>query len=147
MEFNKCPHCKKGLEKIPLRKKKCGFCRKEIYVRTRPKDMKKVLVRKDEINKIEKEWIDYAIKSIRFKKLKEFGVEKRDFIKTYDRLKKSFGTSPLISDVLWGIYNNMLLKTMKEGDQRKMNVIRKMMDEFREAEIKEKIYGSLDPII
>ena len=101
METNKCPYCKKRLEKVPSRKKKCDFCGKYIYIRTRPKDKKKVLVKKDEINKIEKEWIDYAIKSIRFKKLKEFGVEKRDFIKTYNILKERFGSSPLISDVLW----------------------------------------------
>ena len=111
------------------------FAKKKFMLEPDQKVWKRFL---DEINKIEKEWIDYAIKSIRFKKLKEFGVEKRDFIKTYDRLKKSFGTFPLISDVLWGIYNNMLLETMKEGDQRKMNVIRKMMNEFREAEIKKK---------
>jgi len=87
MEYDKCPYCKKKLEKVPLRKKKGDFCGKFIYVRKKPNNMKKVLIMENEIEKIEKEWINYAIKSDEFVKLKKSGFKKDDFINKYYFLK------------------------------------------------------------
>ena len=55
-EIDKCPNCQTKLEHIPTRKKKCEFCGKFIYVRTRPIDRKRVLVTEKEKEEIESLW-------------------------------------------------------------------------------------------
>ena len=45
VEKQECPYCHKKLSKVLKRKTKCEFCGKSIYVRTRPKDMKKILIK------------------------------------------------------------------------------------------------------
>lgn len=59
-----CPYCNIKLEKFPARKIKCKNCSKDIYVRTRPFDYEKILVKEEEIPIIEKEWQNsYYIKN------------------------------------------------------------------------------------
>ena len=139
--IDSCPYCKKKLEKIPERKKKCDFCSKYIYVRTRPIDKKKVLIKENEIKEMEMEWINYATASYWFKELEKLGIKKDDFVETYYKLKEKFGATPMIEDVLWGVFNNALLDAMKEGDKDKDSSIRVLMDKFKEKESKgEKIW-------
>lgn len=51
-----CPYCGIELKKFPGRKTKCKNCNNFIYVRTRPYDNKKILIKEDEILDIEIEW-------------------------------------------------------------------------------------------
>lgn len=51
-----CPYCGCQLAKFPSRKIKCKSCNQFIYVRTRPIDNTKVLVKENEIDIIEDEW-------------------------------------------------------------------------------------------
>ena len=51
-----CPHCNNKLEKSPGRKKKCEFCGKFMYVRTRPLDKKRVLVTEEQAKQIDIQW-------------------------------------------------------------------------------------------
>ena len=55
-EDKKCPNCQKNLKIIPQKKKKCEYCYKSIYVRTRPSDNKKVLLNEKGKNEIDKQW-------------------------------------------------------------------------------------------
>ncbi len=48
-----CPYCQRELEKKPLSKKKCPCCGKDIYVRTRPSDRKRILVTLDQLPIVE----------------------------------------------------------------------------------------------
>ena len=50
-----CPHCSQRLEKMPSRKKKCPSCKEDIYVRTRPGDKKRILIRADQIEAVEEQ--------------------------------------------------------------------------------------------
>lgn len=52
----KCPYCEYMLTKFPQKKTKCPKCSNDIYVRTRPFDRAKILVKDDELKNIEQEW-------------------------------------------------------------------------------------------
>lgn len=54
-----CPYCNTKLSKLPIKKKKCDFCQKNIFVRTQPLDKKKILLREDQIEEFEKERENY----------------------------------------------------------------------------------------
>ena len=133
MEEKSCPHCKKRLNKVPKKKTKCEFCKKDIFVRTIPPNQK-VLIKSDEIEKIERLWIKYMTKSFWFKELKKIGTSDKNATDMYYILKDRFGMSPLIADVMWGVFNNSLLMVIKEGDKNKQEIIRKLMNKFREVE-------------
>ncbi len=109
-EIDKCPYCKKKLEKIPQKKKKCEFCGNFMYSRTRPLDKKKVLLREDQAKEIEIEW--QIVNGTRDEVIKE----EKEFQKSKKILKKRFGKEPSENDVKWAILNNKLLEhiTKKE---------------------------------
>ncbi len=51
-----CTYCEHRLDKMPGRKKRCPNSNNDIFVRTRPKDDRTVLIREDEIVAIEDLW-------------------------------------------------------------------------------------------
>ena len=51
-----CPYCDHRLQKMPGRKKKCPACENSIFVRTRPRDKVKILVREDQLLAINEQW-------------------------------------------------------------------------------------------
>lgn len=51
-----CPYCNIKLQKFPLKKTKCKNCGNQIYVRTRPCDRNKILVKESELDLVEQEW-------------------------------------------------------------------------------------------
>ncbi len=51
-----CPYCNHKLGSMPGRKKKCPACRNAIFVRTRPQDRARILVREDELPAVENLW-------------------------------------------------------------------------------------------
>jgi len=134
MEKNKCPYCKQKLEKIPSRKTKCKFCSEFIFVRTIPPKMEKVLIKEDEIDKIENAWIDYLFDSYWMQELKKLGASKKDVENMYYVLKERFGTSPLIADVMWGVFNNSYLDSIKKGNENNSNKIQDLIDKFKALE-------------
>ena len=120
--------------KIPLRKTDCVFCKKEIFVRTIPPSMKKVLIKENEIKEVENLWIEYLSKSFWFKELVKLGTPKKSATESYYILKERFGGAPLIADVMWGVFNNASIDSMKEGDKNKQESIQRLMNKFKEVE-------------
>ena len=51
-----CPYCETRLQKKPVRKKKCPACGNVIFVRTRPQDKARILVREDQLLAVEEQW-------------------------------------------------------------------------------------------
>lgn len=103
-EMGKCPYCKNKLEKVPSRKKKCEFCGKYIYSRTRPSDRKKVLVTENQAREIDKEWqIIMGTRDL-------VEQEEKEFKRLKKKLRDRFGKEPSDNDVMWAKYNNELLE-------------------------------------
>ncbi len=78
-----CPYCNCDLEKFPGRKIKCKSCGNYIYVRTRPFDRKRILIREDEIDLINLEYgklngsYEYQLKELEKKKLLKQKMEQK----------------------------------------------------------------------
>jgi hypothetical protein len=104
-EVDICPYCKKKLNKIPGRKKKCDFCEKYIYVRTRPIDRKKVLVTEKQKDDIEEQWIIYNAAQ----EENQFSGD-NDYLKAKEELRKRFGKNPSLNDVKWSLCNKRILE-------------------------------------
>ena len=130
----KCPYCHKNLEKIPSKKTKCKFCGNFIFVRTKPPGLEKILIKEDEVKKVEECWIKYALNSFWFSKLREMGAKNKDFVLMYDILKKRFNMTPSISDVMWGVFNNVLLKLIQKNNQEKVAELHELISEFKSVE-------------
>ena len=56
VETANCPYCGESLSKFPYRKTRCKNCGNYMYVRTRPTDKKRILVREDNIEELESQW-------------------------------------------------------------------------------------------
>lgn len=95
-----CPYCQKVLEKKPQRKVKCAFCNQDIYVRSKQKIFSSDLLNKEDA--IAVDWL---------KNLENYGIKDRDFISEKRELSKKFGKEAQATDVIWGIFNELLLKT------------------------------------
>ena len=98
-----CPYCKNPLEQPPQRKKQCPFCKNYVYVRTLPSAHKRVLVTEDDARKID--WL---------KRLDEYEVTEQDFVVTKDQLSKKFGQEPGNQDVLWSLFNQLIVKNRND---------------------------------
>jgi len=131
---DKCPNCKKKLEKIPGKTINCTFCKKRIYVRIRVKDRKKVLVDLKGVKQIDKEWTKYALKSNWFKVLKSLGILEKDYMGAHDELTKKWGFNPRHRDIFWSLFNKILINSMKEGNSEKYKLIQEYMNKFRSEE-------------
>lgn len=105
-----CPYCHKTLEKIPGKKTQCPHCGEFMFVRTRPKDNARVVVTKQEADKIEEEW------SIVSGTHDYFIAEKEKFEKERESLKNRFGKEPLENDVKWGLLNKELIEHAQNMD-------------------------------
>lgn len=57
-----CPYCNYRFDKMPLKKKKCPKCNNFVRSRTRPFDNKKVLIKENQIEELDRQW---AIKNER----------------------------------------------------------------------------------
>jgi uncharacterized protein YcgL (UPF0745 family) len=98
---------------MPTRKKKCPKCGNAIYVRTRPIDRKKVLVREDQVKVIEDEWNKYHLAN---KTYLGISVNSEKFQRVYNNLKKQFGQEPSTGDVFWALIQNEQLECLKSND-------------------------------
>ena len=95
-----CPYCKKVLKQKPKRKKKCPFCNNDIYVRSKQKIFSSTLLNKED-----------AIAIDELKNLENFGIKNNDFINKKRKLSKKFGEEAKSADVIWGLFNELILKT------------------------------------
>lgn len=94
-----CPYCKKILNQRPKRKMKCPSCGNDIYVRSKPRVFSTTLLTKDESMAVD--W---------FNKLEYQGIEQWDFINKREELTKKFGKSSNSTDIIWGLFNQLVLK-------------------------------------
>tara|TARA_Y100000310_G_C20627266_1_gene786629 strand:+ start:32 stop:1612 length:1581 start_codon:yes stop_codon:yes gene_type:complete len=103
-ETDKCPYCKKILEKIPARKSKCPYCNEYMYSRTRPSDRKKVLVTEKQKEEIEEQWTKYY-------EIQEESnlMENPEFVSAKKELTKQFGKEPSINDIKWRVFNQNII--------------------------------------
>lgn len=92
-----CPYCSAALAKRPTRKTKCPACGEPIFVRTRPSDRQKVLLRQDQLEELENQW---AIASGTYN---EFLADRERWTSTYHELKEELGREPSESEVKWRI--------------------------------------------
>jgi len=99
-----CPYCKQKLKKVPSRKKKCEFCGKYIFVRTRPIDRKKVLVTDREKEEVDKQWrlCNQVYESLKILK----GSKYIESIRTLPNLQS-------LNNAKWELFQDRYLKYMK----------------------------------
>ena len=116
----RCPNCRRPLEKMPSRKKKCPICGEFMYVRTRPSDRKKVVVTKKQADAIEEQWMLYH-KGQAMARLKSHP----DYNETARSLRRTLGREPTADESKleislreaarhrrkhdWGLYRNSVL--------------------------------------
>lgn len=126
-----CPYCQKNLSKIPGSKTKCPHCSEFMFVRTRPKDNVRIVVTKEEVDKIDEEWTIVAgTHDI-------FVVEKEAFAKEKEILRKRFGgNEPSDNDVKWGLLNKQLIEHAKNGDWSSYRNARFQMAEILRGKMK-----------
>jgi hypothetical protein len=111
-----CPYCKKKLEEIPKRKKKCPFCGNFFYIRTKPSGQK-VIVTERETKEIEKEWKVYHPKA---KWINTLNIDDKIFNKYRKELKDKSGKEPSERDVFWYIFNDLIKKESNDLHSLKM---------------------------
>ncbi len=110
IECKQCPHCEKVLDKIPGKKKKCSFCSEYIYVRTRPGEKGRFLVKEDEIDKIDEEWaIENGCHN-------EFLQEKKREEGIRNEGRGKWGSAFSENDVKWRMLNEDYLKHVWNKD-------------------------------
>lgn len=95
-----CPYCKKVLDRKPQRKTKCPFCNNDIYVRSKQNVFPSTLLNKEDA--IAVDWL---------KHLEDFGINDNDFINKRRALSKKFGTEAKATDVIWSLFQELILKT------------------------------------
>jgi len=119
----KCPYCHRELPKFPLRKSKCPYCKEVIFIKRRPSSKRKILVTKEEAEKIEKEWEEVYFRERLRDDFGWVGFSEKDYYRARRILKRKFGTTPSHSDIYWYISNLFLEKAAKKKDLEAMRQI------------------------
>jgi len=135
-----CPYCHQALDKIPSRKTKCPHCGEFMFVRTRPKDNARVVVTKEEADRIEEEWaIVHGTHDIYIANKKRIEKEK-------ETLRRKFGKEPSDNDVEWSLLNKDLINHAKRGDWGLYSNARFKMAEilYQEKRLKEALETYLE---
>ena len=107
-----CPYCRKVLDIKPKRKKKCPFCNNDIYVRSKQKIFSSTLLNKEDA--IAVDWL---------KNLENFGIKDNDFINERRELSKKFGKKAKSTDVIWGLFNELIILKIKTKDLNSLKMI------------------------
>ena len=123
-----CPYCNVKLEKQPGRKKKCPSCSNYIYVRTRPQDREKVLLREDQLIALEEQWAIVNGTHDHF-------LSKQTQLKSVsDKLQRRFGKEPSKNDIQWSILNDDGLTHIQNKDWGLYRNTRQSMSEILRKE-------------
>jgi len=129
-----CPYCKKELEKRPQRKKKCPFCHNFIYVRTLPTTREKVLVTEEQAQRIQKEWDRIWRRNKWLDTLKTYGITEKTFESHKKSLSNKWKQDAADSDVIWSLFNELLIENMKSGDLHTLKMLYHNMAFFLDEE-------------
>ncbi len=97
-----CPYCALRLHKMPARKTKCRGCGQYIFVRTRPTDEKRILIREDQDIQIEEQWAIANGTHSQFVAARMANEIERE------RLQKQFGREPSEGEIQWSRLNRSL---------------------------------------
>jgi len=109
-----CPNCGVILSKMPGAKTKCKDCGKYLYVRTRPIDNKRILVKEEEIELVEEQWAIFNGEWSEYEKNRK--IKQHEFDKATDILTKKFGHAPSKRDIDWYLLNRTLIKNARDKD-------------------------------
>lgn len=107
-----CPYCDVALKKMPGKKTKCRVCGNFIYVRTRPIDQNKVLIREDQIEQIEEQWAIANGTYDDYIRAKEEAQKRLESARNV--LTQRFGKEPSDRDVQWYLFNQDLFSHIKQ---------------------------------
>lgn len=127
-----CPYCASQLEKMPGRKKKCPQCTKPIFVRTRPTDRQRILVREDQLEVIEEQW------AIVNGTHQEFLANKSRAEQIRVQLRDKFGREPSNNDIQWSLLNQDAMKHASRKDWGLYRNVRLNMAQLLAKEGKDK---------
>ena len=106
----RCPYCGGALEKMPGAKKKCPSCRNFIYVRTRPLDNKKVLLRDEDRELLDEQW------AIANGSHAEYLAAKRHRSEVCQQLARKLGRPPAADELEWHLLEDELRTTARDGN-------------------------------
>lgn len=134
-----CPYCHVKLEKKPGRKKQCPHCGNFIYVRTRPQDREKVLLREDELVVLEEQW------SIVNGTHGQFLQNQARLKSTEGKLRRQSGKEPSKNEVQWKILNDDSLTHLQNKDWGFYRNTRFSMSEILRKE--KRFLGSIDLLL
>lgn len=126
-----CPYCEVALDKMPGRKKKCPSCGEFIYVRTRPSDNKKILIKEDQILVIEEQW------AIANGVHEQFLAERKAYNEEREALASKLGKEPSEHDIRWSLLNKELLKHAQNYQWGLYRNARLSMGDILKAEAKD----------
>lgn len=127
-----CPYCNNLLEKKPKKKTKCPHCSNYIFVRTRPLDNKKILIKDDQKELIKEQW---AIKN----DTHDLYLQERDlFNKTKKKLIQKNGHAS-DNDTKWFLLNQ---EGLQYANKHKWGLYRNTRFSMAEILNKEKKFKS-----
>lgn len=122
-----CPYCNNTLPKIPKRKAKCPYCKNDIHVRSEQDLFDSQLLTEKDARTVD--W---------FNKLLIYGFRRDDFFRKKDELTQKFKTAPPSTDIIWGLFQEALLKNA--NDYHRLSVINYDMAIFLSEERKNPFY-------
>jgi len=94
-----CPYCHYLLEKMPQAKKKCPSCKKSIFVRTDPVEKKKILLREDQLEELEKKYLETRNHKILLRIFSDLNINSIQIDQMKENLKMKSGKEPTDNDV------------------------------------------------
>lgn len=123
-----CPYCGGALKKIPVAKSKCPHCKQSMCVRTRPTDNARVVVSKEEAERIDAYWrIARSGPEPDFRHL----VNKQQVDEERKRLQQKFrDEEPSDDDVKWALLNKISFQHAERGEWGLYRNIRLTMADF-----------------
>lgn len=106
-----CPYCENILEQFPKRKKKCSYCKQDIFVRTSPSTRCKVLVTEEGSKKIDIELKKISFRNRWLREIEGLGITKEDFYSRKETFFVKNGFEAKDGDVFWSLFNELITKT------------------------------------
>ncbi|MFZ3065655.1 MAG: hypothetical protein WA277_10285 [Nitrospirota bacterium] len=105
-----CPYCGIALTKFPGRKTECKACQNYIYVRTRPSDEQRILVKESELVRVEELW---AIKNGTHE---DFLYERKKYDDEKEFLRRKLNREPTDLDIQLSLLQKQLPVHAENGD-------------------------------
>jgi hypothetical protein len=127
-----CPHCAGALQRMPTKSQKCALCHKDVQVRTRPSDLKSVVVTPNEAEMLDEQW---AMGEGRYEELQR-AKQRRSQARV--SLAEKFGQAPSEGDVEWKLLNEDLLTSASKQDWPKYRDTKHAMAQLLSRENKHK---------